>query len=60
MQSRLDSMNVEEADVEEEGRAVAEPQTGTVTQQALDGEMEMDEMERLLEENEDLKVWWNT
>uniref|UniRef100_A0A3B5KEQ3 MTCL family member 3 n=1 Tax=Takifugu rubripes TaxID=31033 RepID=A0A3B5KEQ3_TAKRU len=55
MQSRLDNMNVEEADVEEEGRAVAEPQTGTVTQQALDGEMEMDEMERLLEENEDLK-----
>lgn len=47
-------MNVEEADVEEEGRAVAEPQTGTVTQQALDEEM--DEMERLLEENEDLKV----
>lgn len=49
-------MNVEEANVEEEGRAAAEPQTGTVTQQALDGEMEMDEMERLLEENEDLKV----
>lgn len=51
MQSTLDNMNVEETDVDEPGRAVAETQAGTVTQQALE-----DEMERLLEENEDLKV----
>lgn len=52
-------MSVGEAGVEEPGRAAAEPPAGTVTQQARDGEVEMDEMdemERLLEENEDLKV----
>lgn len=42
-------MNVEETDERE--RAVAETQARTVTQQAIE-----DEMERLLEENEDLKV----
>lgn len=51
MQSALDNMDVEETGVEEPDRAGAQTQAGTVTQQALE-----DEMERLLEENEDLKV----
>lgn len=50
MQSTLDNMDL---DVEVPERAGAETQSGTVTQQAHE-----DEMERLLEENEDLKVWW--
>lgn len=50
MQSTLDNMDV---DVEGPEGTVAETQAGTVTQQAYE-----DEMERLLEENEDLKVWW--
>lgn len=48
MQSTLDEMDV---NVEGPERAGAESQAGTVTQQAYE-----DEMERLLEENEDLKV----
>lgn len=48
MQSSLDNMD---ADAEGPERAGAESQAGTVTQQAYE-----DEMERLLEENEDLKV----
>lgn len=48
MQSTLDNMDL---DVEVPERAGAETQSGTVTQQAHE-----DEMERLLEENEDLKV----
>lgn len=48
MQSTLDNMDV---DVEGPEGTVAETQAETVTQQAYE-----DEMERLLEENEDLKV----
>lgn len=52
MHSTLDNMEADaDADVGGPGRAAAEPQAGTVTQQAYE-----DEMERLLEENEDLKV----
>lgn len=40
-----------DVDVEGPGRAAAETRAGAVTQQAYE-----DEMERLLEENEDLKV----